>query len=889
MRTDFQVSETMSSLSKEAVNGFRYQVAVAKKGGNVFMQVFKWTYQGGNQSIKTYFLSLVGNTNAFFRSRFNGQQRRLLESGAPIEDFDISLLYLVLQHVCGLAGYNDPAWISSPSGRRLEHLMYKLKQERNDIAHSATQPMSDKTLKKKLKKLKILLSKILRLAGNRCGIRPNIFRDLVCEINFFFKDLLEKVREPLDPSDLKELPQLQQEIQLFRDTIQRKLQEDSQRELHDFYPQQWDVDLVNWLYTDYTIRPSINFTRLVIREDLSKRPKSRQHQDPRDVSHEEILKVPRQDGSLPEVIIISGDGGMGKTTLLKYMLENWVTDSSLIEGLQDVSPLLYLQLRGSSIRSWKEMLKNLLPVTFQNSHVTSEFFCDMFLTMKVLVLLDGYDEANRRSKELITDLLSHQGGNMRLVITTRPGFLKELTQIVQSKKKLMAVEIKGIRKEDRPAFVSNTLVGIVHDQIRRDELKENILTILENLKLEKNELDVPLNLTLLTVREVETPGHQSSTDVFKDLTTLMKGKVEERLTQKMIADAEDKVKEYHEFLEEISFRNLKTNEHDLLPDTVECLKSKCASLGLPHKEMFSGFLISKKSKEGMFIVETWSYPHNRFQEHWAANHVVNKMKADTAPNLTNIKMDNQNVTQLYQRNPLLQIYAKGPDEVKQIVQGLNVDVLRDIFCSVTYKLALLNENLLDIYAVAIISLVKCTFVDTSILYFDESYDCNLFCQFVEASRERTSVLEAVAKALSGRKWLSVSVTLLAAVTALVGHVHPKGVEVHMKGADEGDLPSCQQLRSLKTMTEEKVEIKLIEYFSQVSPKFCELCLKAMTEANSPSTLIEYECPLTAVGMQFLPDSLVKLHIRTDMEGLRELTARIPHLQKIQDLCKSFYC
>lgn len=589
MASRAQPASSTAQLIKHTVNGFRFQVAVVTKGRAVLAQVVEWLYQGG-PCMKTHFLSL-GFIETDYERKFNSEQRALLEKKVPFREYDISFLYIILQLMCGLAAPNNPAWTSPKKGQPLEHLLYKIKQKRNNFAHSNdVQQMSDQKLIKEFRKLKCLFSRIIRRAGCRGGIRPDVYRDEVSEIKVDFQDLLQKVREPLQGSDLSLLPQLQQEIKVFKEMLRHKLEDDCRRELHGLYPSQWDVTLAQWLYPDLRLQPSQNFTSLVIKEDSS--TLSQAGPRPRDVPHTTLLEV-TCDGQLPQVIIISGEGGIGKTTLMKYMLEMWVRDPSQIEGLQDVSPLLYLQLRGSSISSWREMFKNLLCNTFMESGLTMDTFLEIFQAMHVIVLLDGYDEANKKVKKLIADLLAYQG-NMRIVISTRPECARELTQMMKSKRLVMNVEIQGIRREDRPHLVESTVAALVQDAALKDAMTDRVLRHLEDLQLQKDELDMPLAIVLLVVRETEAPDEDPE-NIHDELTALMMGKIEERLVLRGIEDANEKIQEYHEFQKEVAPWGVKRLESDRRAEGVEKLKAKCISLNLPHREMLSGFLVSKKS------------------------------------------------------------------------------------------------------------------------------------------------------------------------------------------------------------------------------------------------------------------------------------------------------
>ncbi|ROT77930.1 hypothetical protein C7M84_003371 [Penaeus vannamei] len=883
-------------LTRGAVNGFRLQVAVGTAGRAVLAQAAQWLYRGG-PCVKAYFLGL-GHQEAEYRRVFNSEQRAILESGAPFEDYGLPLLFLVLQRVCGLAGPGDPAWACPPAGQPLEHLLHKLSQKQISIARSEdVQLMSDQKLKRELGRLRRLLSRILRLAGSRCGIPPHVLRDEVWQVKQDLQDLTKKVREPLQSFEMNNLPQLQQEIQVFRETLWRNVQERSRQELRDLYPQLWDVALAHWLYPELTVRPSMNFTNLLILENTA----HSQEQSFRDLSLEDILQIALPNGSLPEVILISGEGGIGKTTLLKYMLEMWVRDPLQIKGLQDVSPLLYLQLRGSTISSWKDLLKNVLCDTFQESGLACDFFVDLFREMQVVVLLDGYDEVTEEAQKLVTDLATHQG-SVRVVITTRPSCLKELSKIV-NKKQVMHIEIRGIRQEDRPHFVESTLAALVQDPLCRSAMEEKVTKRLQQLALAKVDLAVPLTLVLLIMREVEAPG-RSSYSIYEDLTNLMAGKIEERLVVKGIDEADDKIKDYHEFQKAVALRCLKKHEHDLLPETVEALIAKCNVLDLPYMEILSGFLISKKCRQGLFVVQVWSFPHNRFQEHWASSHIATQLSkmSRSLPDMTGLldfafltdvekkkklgmpglPTEEEVVTFMFTKNPILQVYVDNIEEAKELVwRNIGGDIsalLMEIVFNIARIFSSSRENLLDKFASAIISFI---------LYSDQSHlisknSCHRICETVMASGHHASILEAAAKVLSTSGTLMTRGEYLPGFVALFDYVRPSCVEVFMS-KDTEEFPPSWQVSGLEALSKQNIELILTINDIKSSIQFSEACLRAVTGPGSFCRLTKFGGELTEVGMQLLPESLEELNTKSDAEGVRALVPRLQHLQRLQTL------
>lgn len=843
--------------TRHIVNGFRYQVAVNEHGRNVLAEVLKWTYKGGNLSVKKYFETQRG-TNRKFKDMFNSEQRDilnketpyLLNAGATFQGYDLSLLYTILRNFCGLEEPNSDAWKNPASGKRLEYLICRLKQERNDIAHiKVIKELTDEEIIKKLKWLKCLLSRIVRTAGTISGKQPHIPRTVIEGIKREFKQLLTKVREPLDPYDHSLLPQLQDDLMIFRNIIEEQVKEDSCVELRKLYPDLWDVTLAKWLYPDLTVRPSLNFTNLIIKEDTTRSLPLDAH--PRTISHEDILQVTRRNGDLPEVLIISGEGGVGKTTLLKFLIETWVEQTMQIKGLENVSHLIYFQLRGSNISSFRDLLKILLPDTFKESGVKIEYFEDFFLNFSVVFLLDGYDEANENSKKLVNDLLKFQRSNMRFVITTRPGCLTDLIPIAEQRKKVMNIEIKGIHRKDRMSFVERTLSGIEPKPDHIDDLKINIIANLETLHMDLDELDVPLTITLVIIRELKNPAERS-TDIYEDLTVLMMGKITERLAVQEYSDAASKVKKYFTALKKVSLRGLKRKEHDLLPDTIEELEKECEKLEVPHIDMLSGFFSSKRTWDGTSFEQTWSFPHNKFQEHWAAGFVVTQF---SDWKLEKIREPLKEEVGCLVDHPYMKLFFEDSEEARQFLEDSasdKEDMFIDLMCKVVGFVMKSQKPLIKRYLPALTSLLLYSKCSRPV-----KRRCNKLCKLLRASGNATNMLELCISALQDIDSTDILGSLYKEIVAITDHLRPQHV-IRTTEDEEEDEPeddhkcdvefAFHQLvkRNVEIVTQEKVKHETV-------PKLIDF---AQNTFCSIQKIMEPES--TSEGIHELASSLPKL-------------------------------
>lgn len=621
----------LSRIQPHDLHKFRYQLALCNYGRKTLCDVFEWSYQG-TYPVKTYLFSRPGYSNTKFKKVYNESQRVKLQTAVAtdVQEFDISLLYALLQHVCGLADSNDPAWTNTtqqPSP--LEHLLYLLKQLRNQLAHD-NQQFTEQILSVKLTELKKLLQTVYRTAAKRFRKRAYLQAKL-SEINNYFTGIREKIRESLHVTDFAQFLQLQQELQIFRTEITALVKQEGKTELTTLYEKLCELDPAPWLYLGIRFKPSITFVKLIIEDDKSVSCRPSQLQQARKVEVEDILEVKRDDGTLPDIIILTGEGGIGKTTLSQYTVEKWFNDPQALQHLGDVDLLLYSQCRGSNVSSFEQLLDNLLHSTYIKSNVSFQCCKEIILGLNILVIIDGYDEHNDDSKKMVRDVVNLAGSNMRVVITTRPNSQKELTALIPSGKRILQLVVKGISPAQHPSFVSNMIDLLVKDVSQRDSCKSSLKEKLIVLRPEFGvHLSNPLTLTLITLLWVECPDKVNSltthTELYHNLTELITSNLVHRLEGKGFTDVTDNCASFLACHDDLALRSIKRREYELKDDTVRTLKQKCSDLGLPYTDVLSTYYSMKWTRQNLNLVEVWSYQHLRFQEHGAGRSVVKKLQ-----------------------------------------------------------------------------------------------------------------------------------------------------------------------------------------------------------------------------------------------------------------------
>lgn len=465
------------------------------------VRVFEWGYQGGHP-IQDYMLSRPGYTDIDFEKDFSEEQRRNLTSSTPadVENFDITLLYKLLQLECGLAESTNPQW---KGGSSLEYLLFCLKDLRNNVVHE--EPcLTQQSLDTKLLELQQLLIKIYQSAGVRFGKDYQLVTQLTTEVKDKIAGIKAKIRENLQPADVAELEQLQQEIQIFGDQFKLKVKQMGFPELAEGYKSVYMLEPAPWLRLNVNLKPSLAFTELQIEEDETISGQPSLTNQARKVKCEEILQVTLKNGNTPDVIIMIGEEGTGKTTLYKYMMEKWIFDAKAVHGLDQVDILLYTQCQKSGILSFDQLLKYLLTNTLQSSFVNLDFFRETVLKLKTIILVDGYDKADKDAEILLKNILQ-VAGDFLVIVTTRPQSKDQLIHLIPSQKCRLDLIVKGIAPELHSQYI-DTLIDVLVDTVdERANIKESLGAKLQDLEITFGHQLSPLILTLVVLLWVECP------------------------------------------------------------------------------------------------------------------------------------------------------------------------------------------------------------------------------------------------------------------------------------------------------------------------------------------------------------------------------------------------
>ncbi|CAL4243390.1 unnamed protein product, partial [Meganyctiphanes norvegica] len=479
------------------------------------------------QTLRNYLQSPPLNmTGVDIKKYFNGTQRDNIKDAtkASGKDFDISLLFVCIQRACRKLDPFGSIWTTKTNPPVLEYLLTCNKNFRNDLLHDY--PTIDDTLINKLiQDLQDLVKDTYELIGKRYSV------DVKKEIDGL-NDNIDKIKKtPLPVPDVKKY---QEELNKLRENIKCTFKDKGKEELADTVDNLTMTDPASFISRRETLKVTAIYTRidLVMEENKNKDIP---------ISYEKLLKLPSFDGRIPDVLILEGPAGAGKTTLSKLMLaewEKWIRNKSCsFLDLESFDFVLHYECSNSSISRYIDLLK------FRLQNTTSYFKDDDILRsakqIKVLILIDAADDLNPNSKKLLTELFDthvpESRGNLRLICTTRPQALKDLKSMIPTNLSIVHTKIIGIPPERRGEFVEKLHEEMIKEGQSSQETKGLINYLNRSQGRMGDHFRFPLMLTLLTYLWAADPdavnGVTTVTTLYLAIQNLIQKRLQDRLSR----------------------------------------------------------------------------------------------------------------------------------------------------------------------------------------------------------------------------------------------------------------------------------------------------------------------------------------------------------------------
>ena len=327
--------------------------------------------------------------------------------------------------------------------------------------------------------------------------------------------------------------------------------------------------------------------------------------------------------------MVSGVAGSGKTTLITFILSEWLKDQQnrRINHIDQYDIVLRILCRETDGPSLQEYLEWNLPAHLnwlKNSFVK-------FLTeCKVLFMIDGLDERNGSSRQLVNDIL-RIGKNMSeftIMCTSRPEYVEDFLAQTRDNYQQWETEMARIPDNERSDFVLKH-----YDLLPPHRSKDpvGLRNLMDTIGWEDN-FGLPLNLLFVATLFNDDPGcikqDTSQSRLYHIIHEWCLDKLQHRLAANQHEGIlvrkmrERKIKKVLKIMYMVELQGLFEERLYLSDEDIEQLLECCETQKLPPEELLAAFFSLRKSVASRRVSEKYYAPHKGLQEFYAAMHIL---------------------------------------------------------------------------------------------------------------------------------------------------------------------------------------------------------------------------------------------------------------------------
>ena len=580
----------------------KYFKAVNKIGTAVLECTFKLIYQtlqteNGKMSVRNYCLSQLNWSNATYNKVFFNDEKRILNKSPVDDEFvcDVSLWSKILMNVLGT--YVEP----------IKTNIRELKNLRNAVCHENL-VMDDQKLEQSLVRLGDLCRNILESAQFLVQSESrNSMNKMIAEMEAQLRDLNEIKPEAYDMNLYLE------DLNEFRGKKTSKMISEGRKELMSNYSKLKILNPCPWLndnsFLDFNVKNT--FTTLQLQENGA------------DVSMNDLLNLSavKQRRFVPQVVIVSGVMGAGKTSLYRYLLHEWCSLSSAVTGLSAVDIVIGLEMRWLTSGSLAQFLREQLLKDTSRLFSESDII-PVLQEINVLFLIDGMDEAANLGRAVLREIIT-KFTNSTIIVTTRPEFTLELMKMAD---KHVVLHIEGFTPENQEKYVKNVFAIKYPDKSLFRKETKTFMAYKNSVSASLgSHLSLPLNLALLIVLwcddYLKVTTVTTTTRLYSKIYEISQQKLTQRLESGGMGHSAIlclKVRRCLKELGRIAWTMMLEESLCLTQEHTDSLIEFCESEGIDSIQTLSTFLNSETEETLTGSVYNFSFHHSSSEEFLAA-------------------------------------------------------------------------------------------------------------------------------------------------------------------------------------------------------------------------------------------------------------------------------
>lgn len=583
-------------------------------GENVLKFILKHGTNAPNPpvSLQNYLHALPNTSTANYCQMSNKNKKKIFTKAEQNQisvdftwdRFDVSLLWKAIR--CACENIAKPDAVQWGDMKSLEGLINKIKDQRNQIVHERHQLMPNE-FEAKVKEMKSLFIKTLDAAQTRYNVSDKEITDEKRRIEEGIQHI----------SGCFKIEEMCQDRIKFLQTFKSMLLSS----LKTVFKSTQTFDPLSFLSGSPQTPLHIQhiFSNIYIFE----------HQRKIKIPHLKIMDSIQSLGGTA-LFLLKGGAGSGKSTLLLYILSEWLKDERdrCIANLSAYDLVLYVVCRDEKCASLEEFFKQVFP----EFDVFGSKTMNLFKECKTLIMIDGLDELNSSSSQLIKDILS-QGRmvpELHILFTSRPEVVVDFLRKVPTEYKKGEAMMEGISSEERIEFMEKYYKALCGNSFtgKAKHAMERIVW--------RDHFGLPLNLLFLTTLMCDNPDSIRENTTQTILYDTMHEWCIEKLQYRLAVHAQSKNTGYEsrkeaimrimDIIGRVALEGILLNTLIISPKDRLRLEKCCRDENLPSSEVLGAFMSLRKYIVNRVIHETYCTPHKGLQEFYSAKYIVKHLQ-----------------------------------------------------------------------------------------------------------------------------------------------------------------------------------------------------------------------------------------------------------------------
>ena len=356
----------------------------------------------------------------------------------------------------------------------------------------------------------------------------------------------------------------------------------------------------------------------------------RAYEKPKPVEYDGLFKIFENENEKARIAFL-GEAGVGKTTLLAKIAQDWAMGNRL----QDVDLLFYVRLR--EIENCTYIAKILRTFLSDGLNLSDTKLDEYMRThqRKIMFLLDGLDEYKgniklaSQSDDLVQIMRGDKFKRAPVIVTTRPWRAEQITSIDTINKKYRRIRVEGFTKYGVQEYIKKFFTGDM------DSAESLIYLTTEESLAAQTMAPYPIFCCMLChmwkwLKKKSERDRIRKLETFSELTQEIINALIEQCAAKLkdkgesLNDCQTRCKESFERIGEVAFRGLLVRQlafdAEDFRQCVDAMQTGCEVGVLSTKKKFAHS--DTRQKYGIEHISEVSFPHKLMQEYLAGYYLA---------------------------------------------------------------------------------------------------------------------------------------------------------------------------------------------------------------------------------------------------------------------------